>query len=251
MTTSHSSLGLDGKKRKESNMPADHTAVVLVHGAWADGSSWSKVIGPLKADGLNVLAAPLPLTSLADDVAALDRVIERLPGPVVLVGHAYAGAVIALTRDPKVSSLVYVAGLAPEEGETVGDVFYRGRPHLKAPELKPDSNGLVWLPEKAFADAFAQNASPEEQEILAAVQRPIAAACISVPVERPLWKDGPSWVLIAEDDRMINPDTQRFTAERMGAHARTRPVDHAPLVTAPADVVAIILDAVRDVATAT
>jgi pimeloyl-ACP methyl ester carboxylesterase len=194
-------------------MRISHLNVVLVHGAWADGSSWSKVIGPLKADGMNVVAAPLPLTSLAVDRV---RVLERLDGPAVLVGRAYAGAVIAATRDPKVASLVYIAGLAPDEGESIGDVFYRGQPHPKAPELKPDPHGLVWLPDKAFADAFAQNASPDEQAILAAVQR-----------------------LIAEHDRMINPETQHFTAERMGAHARTRPVDHTPLVTAPTDVVDI------------
>lgn len=229
-------------------MPANHVNVVLVHGAWADGSSWSKVIGPLKAAGMTVVAAPLPLTSLADDVAALGRALERLDGPVVLAGHAYAGAVIAETRDPKVASLVYIAGLAPEEGETVADVFYRSRPHPKAPETKPDSYGLVWLPEEAFADAFAPNASPAEQAILAAVQRPLSVACISVPVSRPAWKAGPSWVLIAEQDRMINPETQRFQADRMGAHTRTRPVDHTPMVTAPADVVDIILDAARDVA---
>jgi pimeloyl-ACP methyl ester carboxylesterase len=109
----------------------------------------------------------------------------------------------------------------------------------------------VWLPEAAFADAFAQNASPEEQAILAAVQRPLNVACIGVPVERPWWKDSPSWVLVAEYDRMINPETQLFQAERMAAHVRTRPVDHTPMVTAPADVVAIILDAARDVAMAT
>lgn len=229
-------------------MSTSHIDVVLVHGAWADGSSWSKVIGPLKADGVNVVAAPLPLTSLADDVAALDRVLERFDGLVVLAGHAYAGAVIAATRDRKVASLVYVAALAPGEGETVGDVFYRGQPHPTAPKLEPDSHGLVWLPGTAFADAFAQNASPEEQAILAAVQRPIAVACIGVPVGRPLWKDRPSWFLIAEDDRMIAPDTQRFMAGRMGAHGRARPVDHTPLVTAPEDVVDIILDAVGDVA---
>jgi hypothetical protein len=129
----------------------------------------------------------------------------------------------------------------------VGDVFYRGERHPKAPELSPDDNGLVWLPDEAFADAFAPNASPEEQAILAAVQRPINVACISVPVGRPLWKDGPSWALIAADDRMINPETQLFMAERMGARARSRPVDHAPLVTAPAEVGDIILDAVRSV----
>ena len=229
-------------------MPADHVNVVLVHGAWADGSSWSKVIGPLRAAGMGVVAAPLPLTSLADDIAAVGRVVERLDGPVVLAGHAYAGAVIAETRDAKVASLVYIAGLAPEEGETVSDVFYHGQPHPKAPELKPDSHGLVWLPEAAFADSFAQDASPAEQAILAAVQRPIAVAAIGVPVGRPVWKDGPSWVLVAEDDRMINPQTQLFQAKRMGAHVRTRPVDHTPLVTAPADVIDIILDAARDVA---
>jgi pimeloyl-ACP methyl ester carboxylesterase len=229
-------------------MPANYVSVVLVHGAWADGSSWSKVIGPLKAAGMKVVAAPLPLTSLADDIAALGRALERLDGPVVLAGHAYAGAVIAETRDPKVASLVYIAGLAPEEGETVADVFYHGQPHPKAPETKPDLHGLVWLPEQAFADAFAPNASPGEQAILAAVQRPLSVACISVPVERPAWKDGPSWVLIAEQDRMINPETQHFQAQRMGAHTRIRPVDHTPMVTAPADVADIILDAARDAA---
>jgi len=229
-------------------MPINHANVVLVHGAWADGSSWSKVIGPLRAAGMNVVAAPLPLTSLADDVAALDVTLERLHGPVLLVGHAYAGAVIAATRDPKVAALVYIAGLAPDEGETVGDVFYRGERHPKAPELRPDPHGLVWLPERAFADAFAPNATADEQAILAAVQRPLNVACIGVPVGRPLWKDRPSWVLIAEDDRMINPATQHFTAGRMGAHARTRLVDHAPLVTAPAEVVGIVLDAAWETA---
>jgi pimeloyl-ACP methyl ester carboxylesterase len=232
------------------NVLDSHVSVVLAHGAWADGSSWAKVIGPLRAAGLHVVAAPLPLTSLADDVAAVSRAVERLDGPVVLAGHAYAGAVIAETRDPKVASLVYIAGLAPDEGETVGDVFYRGQPHPKAPELKPDDYGLVWLPDQAFADAFAPNASRDEQAILAAVQRPINVACISAPVERPAWKDGPSWVLIAEDDRMISPETQFFTAERMGAHVRSRPVDHTPLVTAPGEVAGIILDAAGDAAAA-
>jgi pimeloyl-ACP methyl ester carboxylesterase len=234
-----------------SGMVESQASIVLAHGAWADGSSWGKVIGPLKAAGLNVVAAPLPLTSLADDVAAVERVLERLAGPVVLAGHAYAGAVIAETRDPKVASLVYIAGLAPEEGETVGDVFYRSQSHPKAPELKPDDHGLVWLPDWAFTEAFAPNASPGEQAILAAVQRPISMDCINVPVQRPRWKDGPSWVLIAEQDRMISPETQFFTAERMGARGRARPVDHTPLVTAPAEVIEIIYDAARAVTTAT
>ena len=232
-------------------MPANQVNVVLVHGAWADGSSWSKVIGPLKAAGLKVVAAPLPLTSLADDIAAVGRALERLDGPVVLAGHAYAGAVIAQTRDPKVASLVYIAGLAPEEGETVADVFLRGQPHSKAPKFEPDEHGLVWLPDEAFTDAFAQNAAPDEQAILAAVQRPLDVACVGVPVERPLWKDAPSWVLIADEDRMISPETQHFMTERMGAQVRSRPVDHVPMVTAPAEVVDIMLDAAGDVAATT
>src|ERR1700677_1555128 len=165
-------------------MSLNDASVVLVHGAWADGSSWSKVIGPLRAEGARVLAAPLPLTSLADDVAALDRTLERVEGPVVLVGHAYAGAVIAATRDEKVRSLVYVAALAPDEGETVADVFYRAEPHPQAPKLGPDSHGLIYLPEEAFAAAFAQHASPDQLALLSAVQRPISPACITVAVGR-------------------------------------------------------------------
>lgn len=229
-------------------MLANPVDIVLVHGAWADGSSWGKVIGALEADGFNAVAAPLPLTSLADDVAALDQTLERVDGPVVLAGHAYAGAVIGATRDPKVASLVYVAALAPEQGESAGDVFNRGQPDPKKPNLEPDSHGLVWLPESAFADAFAPNASPEEQAVLAAVQRPISVNAVSAPVGRPLWKDRPSWFLIAEEDNMIGADTERFTAMRMGARARSLPVDHTPLITAPQDVADIIRDAVSDVA---
>ena len=226
-------------------MSLDEMSVVLVHGAWADGSSWSKVIGALRAEGVRVIAAPLPLTSLADDVAALDRTLERIDGPVVLVGHAYAGAVIAATRDQKVRSLVYITALAPDEGETVAEVFYRAEPHPQAPKLGPDNHGLIWLPDNAFAEAFAQHASTEEQQLLAAVQRPIALSCISVKLGRPLWKERPSWFLVAEQDRMIVPDTQRFMAARMKAGVRSYPVDHAPIVTAPGVVVDVIRDAIR------
>jgi pimeloyl-ACP methyl ester carboxylesterase len=146
--------------------------VVLVPGAWADGSSWAKVISALRQKAIKAVMVALPLTTLADDVAALERTLDRMEGPVVLVGHAYAGAVIALTRNPKVKALVYVAALAPAAGETVADVFYRNEPHPQAPHFAPDQHGLIWLPENAFAEAFAQNASAEEQALLAAVQRP-------------------------------------------------------------------------------
>jgi pimeloyl-ACP methyl ester carboxylesterase len=224
-------------------MSSNDLTVVLVHGAWADGSSWAKIVGPLAADGIKVAAAPLPLTSFRDDVAALDRTLERVAGPVVLVGHAYAGAVIAATRSDKVKALVYVAALAPDEGETVADVFYRTEPHPEAPKLAPDGHGLIWLPEGAFAAAFAQHATAEELAVLAAVQRPISPACITVAVGRPLWKDRPTWFLVAEQDRMIVHENQRFMAERMEARMRSHPVDHMPLVTAPFVVLDIIHEA--------
>jgi pimeloyl-ACP methyl ester carboxylesterase len=227
-------------------MSGNNVSVVLAHGAWADGSSWSKVIVALQEQGITAIAAPLPLSSLSDDVRALDRASERVAGELVLVGHAYAGAVIGSTRNQRVKSLVYVAALAPAQGETVADVFYRAAPHPQAPKLAADSHGLIWLPLDAFATAFAQDASSEEHSLLAAVQRPISPACISVAVERPLWEDRPSWFLVAERDRMIAPETQRFMADRMNARVRLHPVDHAPLITAPAAVVGLILEAVHD-----
>jgi pimeloyl-ACP methyl ester carboxylesterase len=229
-------------------MAMNDASVALVHGAWADGSSWAKVITALTASGAKAVAAPLPLTSFSDDVAALDRTLERLDGPVVLAGHAYAGAVIGAARSEKVKALVYVAALAPDEGETVADVFYRGAPHPQAPKLAPDAHGWIYLPESAFPAAFAQNASEEELAVLAAVQRPISPACISVKAERPLWRDLPAWFLVAEQDRMIVEDNHRFMAERMKARIRSHPVDHAPLITAPSTVLDIIRDALAEVA---
>jgi pimeloyl-ACP methyl ester carboxylesterase len=230
-------------------MSSNDVSVVLVHGAWADGSSWAKIIRPLAADGIRAVAAPLPLASFQDDVAALDRALQRVPGPVVLAGHAYAGAVIAATRSDKVKALVYVAALAPDEGETVADVFYRTAPHPLAPQLAPDDHGLIYLPDTAFAAAFAQNAAAEELAVLTAVQRPISPACITVPVPRPLWKDRPAWFLVAEQDRMIVGDNQRFMAERMQARVRPHAVDHTPIVTAPAVVLDVLREAIAAVRT--
>src|ERR1700735_3264330 len=226
-------------------MTANDATVVLVHGAWADGSSWAKGIVALAASGFKAVAAPLPLTSFQDDVAALDRTLERVEGPVVLAGHAYAGGVIGATRSEKGKALGYVAALAPDEGETVADVFTRGTPHPQAPKLAPDAHGLIYLPEAAFAAAFAQNASKEELAVLAAVQRPISPACITVKMERPLWKDRPSWFLVAEQDRMIVEDNHRFMAGRMKAKVRSHLVDHTPLMTAPSAVVDILHESDR------
>ena len=226
---------------------ANDVSVMLAHGAWADGSSWSKIIGPLAADGIKVVAPPLPLTSFREDVAALDRSLERLSAPVVLAGHAYAGAVIGALRGDKLKALVYIAALAPDEGETVAQVFTRGEPHPLAPKLAPDDHGLIYLPDPAFPAAFAPNATTQELAVLAAVQRPISPACITVPVPRPLWKDRPTWYLLAQQDRMIVPDKQRFMAERMAARVRAHQVDHIPSVTAPSAVLDVLLEAITAV----
>ena len=218
--------------------------MVLAHGAWADGSSWARVMSPLMDAGHKVLAASLPLTSFEADVAAVERALERAPGPIVLAAHAYAGAVIAAARNERVAGLVYISALAPDEGETVADLFTRAPPHPRAPRLTPDHHGLIYLPDAAFAEAFAPNATAEQQALLAATQRPIAPACITLRVGRPAWRDLPSWFLVAEQDYMILPDTQRFMAGRMGARVRTEAVDHTPIVTAPAVVVEIIRAAV-------
>jgi pimeloyl-ACP methyl ester carboxylesterase len=221
-------------------------SVILVHGAWADGSCWTNIILPLQHQGLNVIAAPIPLTSLTDDTAALGRLIERVAGPIILVGHAYAGAVIAAAHDDRVKSLVYVAALAPDEGETVADVFYRAAPHPEAPKLAPDAHGFVWMPKEGFGHAVAHGASPDQLAIMAAVQRPLAVQCIQEKAPAPSWKIKPSWYLIAEEDRMILQGTQRFMADRMGATIRSHKVDHTPMYTAPDIVVETILAAARE-----
>ena len=222
---------------------AQNATIVLVHGAWADGSCWQNIILPLRQEALKVICAPIPLTSLTEDIAALERVLGRTSGPVLLVGHAYAGAVIAGPKDDRVKSLVYVAALAPAEGETVGDVFYRAKPHPQAPHLEPDAQGFIWMPEGYFRSAVAHRASQEQTAILEAVQRPLAVKCIQEKAPAPGWQTKPSWFLLAEEDRMIAPETQRYMAERMGAQIRTHNVDHTPMHTAPEAVVGVILEA--------
>ena len=185
------------------------------------------------------------MTSLTDDAVALSRTVERTSGPVVLVGHAYSGAVIAAIQEERVKSLVYIAALAPDEGEPVGKVFYRDEPHPDQPKMVPDSHNFVWMPDDAFGRALAHKASAEQASIAAAVQRPIALPCVQEPAPKPLWKSKPTWYLVAEEDRMINPKTQHFMAERMGAKIRAHGVDHTPMYSDPNVVVDVILEAAR------
>ena len=230
---------------KTSRFPPN-SAVLLVHGAWADGSCWRNVILPLEQRGLHVICAPIPLTSLTNDATALSQALERTSGPVVLVGHAYSGAVIAAVHEERIKSLVYIAALAPDEGETVAKVFYRDPKPPESPKLAPDSHGFIWIPDNGFRQAVAHKASAEQASISLAVQRPIAVQCIQEPAPAPAWKTKPSWFLIAEEDRMINPKTQHFMADRMRAKIHSYPVDHSPMYTEPQLVINTILEAARE-----
>ena len=230
---------------KTSGFPLNST-IILVHGAWADGSCWRNLILPLQRHGLHVICAPIPMTSLTNDATALSQALERTSGPVILVGHAYSGAVIAAVREERVKSLVYIAALAPDEGETVAKVFYLDPKPPEAPKLAPDSHGFIWIPDGGFRQAVAHKASAEQTSIATAVQRPIAVQCIQEPATVPAWKTKPSWYLIAEEDRMINPKTQHFMADRMRAKVHSHPVDHSPMYTEPNLVINVILEAAHE-----
>jgi len=235
------------KEEKTMSKTNTRATVVLVHAAWADGSSWNKVTQLLQQQGFDVVAAQIPLTSLNDDVATLRKVLSHTTGPIVLAGHSYGGAVItaAGAGNPEVKTLVYIAAIAPDAGETVGDLFHRMPPHPSAPRLQPDADGFLWLTADAFRDAVAPDASASEIALMATTQKPIALKCLAEPVTRPAWREKPSWYLIAENDRMVSPETQRFTAQRMGSMVVSLPVDHSPLHSRPQAVANLIEQAAR------
>lgn len=243
--TTDAGTGFAGQDPKSGEF-LPNAVIVLVHGAWADGSCWRNVILPLERRGLQIICAPIPMSSLTNDTTALSWALERTSGPLVLVGHAYSGAVIAAVNSDRVKALVYISALAPDEGETVAKVFYLNPNSPEAPKMVPDPHGLVWLPQDAFHRALAQNASRNEADIAAAVQRPIAVPCIQEASPTPAWRTKPSWYLIAEEDRMINPKTQRFMADRMHAKVRSHPVDHTSMYSKPQVVIDIILEAARE-----
>lgn len=229
-----------------SNANSDIT-VVLVHAAWADGSSWNKVTEELQRKGFHVVAAQIPLTSFTDDVAVLKKVLLRQKGPIVLAGHSYGGAVItaAAAANPDVKALVYVAAIVPDEGETVGDVFRRVPAHPSAPKLHPDADGFLWLTVDAFRIAFAPDATASESALMTAAQKPISVKCLGERLIKPAWREKPSWFLIAERDIMLSPETQRFTAARMKSKIVSLAVDHHPLASKPEAVTDLITMAAR------
>jgi pimeloyl-ACP methyl ester carboxylesterase len=216
--------------------------VLLVHGAWADGSCWAKVIPLLQAKGLKVIAAQIPLTSLDDDIAVTRRLLSMQSGPTVLVGHSYGGAVItgAASGVGHVRSLVYITAFGLDEGESLASLSTQGPPSAGSAAIGPDASGFLWIDRDRFHAAFAADATGTEAAVMAAVQKPLAIAAFAGKSGPPAWKTIPSWYLQCTDDQMIPLPAQAFMAERMGATIRTVAASHAPFMTRPVDVAEII-----------
>ena len=216
--------------------------IVLVHGAWADGSSWSSVIERLQADGYHVKAPQFPLTSLADDVARLRQVLALEDGPTVLVGHSYGGQVMtALGNDaPNVVGLVYIAAFGLDEGESLGALLAQGPPTPALAHRFVDEEGFVWLTEDDFVNHFAGDADQITAKVLYAVQQPLSASAFEDVMGVPTWKAHRSWYLVAQDDQALPPDAERAFADRMGATSVEVPSGHLAMVTHPAEVVELV-----------
>jgi len=220
--------------------------VVLVHGAFADGSSWDKVIPLLEARGLHVVSVQNPLSSLADDVAATKRVVDQQTGPVVLVGHSWAGVVISEAgNDEKVKSLVYVAAFAPDNGQSIEDIT-KGKPAPAwASELQKDSGGYLTLSTKAVLADFAPDLPLPQRRLIAATQVPWAASCIGEKVTTAAWHDKPSYFVVASHDRMIDPKLQQAMASNIGARVTTVDSSHVAMVSQPKAVADTIIAAAK------
>jgi pimeloyl-ACP methyl ester carboxylesterase len=218
--------------------------VVLVHGAWADGSSWSKLIPLLQAKGLHVVAVQNPLSSIAEDVASTNRLINAQDGPVLLIGHSYGGAVITEAgNNPKVAGLVYVAAFAPEEGETLGGMAQKFPATPTFGEIQPIEDGYLLLTRKGIFDYFAQDLAPEEKELVFAAQGATQSAILSTPIKKAAWHTKPSWFVVASNDQAISPDQESSTAKRMGAKILTLSSSHLPMLSHPQEVADFVVEA--------
>jgi pimeloyl-ACP methyl ester carboxylesterase len=213
--------------------------IVLVHGAWADGSSWSPVIERLQAHGYRVTAPQFPLTSLADDVGRLRHVLALQDGPTVIAGHSYGGQVMtALGNDaPNVVGLVYIAAFGLDEGESLGGLLAQGPPTPALAHQFVDEEGFVWLTEDDFVNHFAGDVDPVKAKVLYAVQQPLSTSAFSDVMSVPAWKSLPSWYLVAQDDEALPADAERMFANRMGATTIEVPAGHLAMVSHPAEVV--------------
>jgi len=225
--------------------PSD-TAIVLVHGAFADGSSWDKVIPILHEKGYKVVAVQNPLSSLADDVAATKRVVDAQTGKVVLVGHSWGGTVIteAGTSD-KIKALVYVAAFAPSEGEASGNLGKNYAVPPGVPTLTADATGYLWLPADSVAKNFAQDVPAATARMIFATQGPIAAKAFSDTTTVAAWKNKANYYIVAEKDRMIAPELQQAFAKKLNAVTTSLPASHVPMVSQPAKVAEVIIAAAQ------
>jgi pimeloyl-ACP methyl ester carboxylesterase len=224
--------------------------IVLVHGAWADGSCWSQVIERLQADGYNVTAPQLPETSLADDVARVRHVLSRQSGPTVLVAHSYGGQVItALGTDiPNVVGLVYIAGFGLDEGESIGALLQQVPPTPALGDIEVDSEGFAWIPEEGFLAHFAPDIDTVKAKVMFAVQQPLHTSTFDDVMGTPAWKALPSWFLVAQHDQVIPPDAERQFAQRMGADTIEVASGHCAMVSHPDAVLERIVTAANAVA---
>ena len=215
--------------------------IILVHGGWVDGSSWSSVIERLQADGYHVTAPQFALTSLAEDVARLRHVLALQDGPTVVVGHSYGGQVMtALGTDaPNVVGLVYIAAFGIDEGETLEGLLAQGPPTPALVHQFVDDQGFAWCSEDDFVNHFAADVDPVKAKVLYAAQQPISVSAFSDVMTVPAWKSLPSWYLITQDDQALAPDAQRMFADRMGATTVEVPSGHLAMVSHPADVVSL------------
>jgi pimeloyl-ACP methyl ester carboxylesterase len=219
-------------------------SIILVHGAWADGSSWAKVIPLLVGRGLKAVAVQLPLTSLADDVATVQRAVELEDGPVVLAGHSYGGAVITEAgNDPKVKALAYIAAFSPDAGESAASLGGTVDPAPLGTEIRPDAHGFLRLTEAGVRASFAQDLDRDEQAVVFAVQGPTAGASLGGTISHPAWRTRPAWSLIAGQDGAIQPALERRMAERMNATTREIDSSHLPMLSHPEVVADIIAQA--------
>jgi pimeloyl-ACP methyl ester carboxylesterase len=238
-------MPLSGKAQATPAQPLNVHNIVLVHGAWADGSSWNKLIPLLEKKGFHVTAVHLSFTTLADDVTAVKRTLALQDGPVLLVGHSYGGAVITEAgNDPKVAGLVYVAAFAPDNGQSAGDLNNQFPPTPGDKEFRPDANGFLQLSEKGIGDDFAQDLTPAEKQLIVATQGQVSGPMeLGAKVTTAAWKQKPSFYIVADQDRMIAPELEAKLAEQI--HAKTIHISssHVPMLSHPDRVADFVAEA--------
>ncbi|HSI64168.1 MAG TPA: alpha/beta hydrolase [Candidatus Saccharimonadia bacterium] len=219
--------------------------IVLVHGLWADGSSWNKIITPLVEDGFEVISVQNPTTTLEDDVAAANAAIERAKGDVILVGHSWGGFVITESgAHPKVKGLVYVAAFAPDKGETVPTLSANAAP-TKLSDFLKETNGLLTVSKEGVAKVFAGDLSKSEQEVIYVVQQPASPRVFAGVGQHAAWKTKPSWYVVASEDKTINPELEAWMAKRAKAKTTVLEASHVAMLSKPKEVLEVILDAVK------